>query len=156
MKPILVKRGIGEGANTMDIKSGRASCYIRLGKIFRSLGNFEVGSLWVISRRKNNGEGWVVVTALESDAGMDSNDRNFIFGVCVAVLLNSVGNEVGILGLFRSAVILNVFADDTYLDILLLCKSISENSAAPIISGTTVRTIHTSLYMYNTWNFCSI
>lgn len=82
MKPILVKRSIGEGANTMDVKSGRASCYIRLGKIFRSLGKFEIGSLGVISRRKNNGEGGVVVTALESDAGMDSNDRNFIFGVC--------------------------------------------------------------------------
>lgn len=142
MKPILVKRGIGEGANTMDIKSGRASCYIRLGKIFRSLGKFEVGSLWVISRRKNNGEGWVVVTALESDAGMDSNDRNFIFGGCVAVLLNSVGNEVGILGLFRSAVILNVFQ-------MMLCKSISENSAAPIISGTTVRTYIYMEFLFN-------
>ena len=109
MKPILVKRGIGEGANTMDVKSGRASCYIRLGKIFRSLGKFEIRSLGDILRRKNNGEGGVVVTALESDAGMDSNERNFIFGVCVAVLLNTVGNEVGILGLFCSAVVLNVF-----------------------------------------------
>lgn len=55
----------------------------------------------------------MVITALESDAGMESNDRNFIFEVCVAVLLNTVDNEVGILGFFCSAFGLTVFSDNT-------------------------------------------
>lgn len=79
MKPILTKWGIGEGAGTMDFKNGRTSYYIRLGKIFRNLRRLRLGILGVISRRKNNGEEGVVLTVLDSDAGMDRNNGNFIF-----------------------------------------------------------------------------
>lgn len=43
MKPILFERGIGKGASAMDGKSGRDSCYLRLGKIFRSLDRWRLG-----------------------------------------------------------------------------------------------------------------